>query len=158
MKEDPLQLNAWANLAKNAELERSVIPTAEVAAMWFPGNVDLAKNTRSVRGEDLLNRIRDLRFAYSIDTSLHFASLLGRALAEAGREDDAWGITAAPDEDDESRAWLQAYVLGFIDLHKGQIARGLGHLEGAGMIGMTDLVVVATVAGRATEVATNWAT
>jgi hypothetical protein len=157
LREDPLLLDAWHFMIVVAAGRGSEAPAASIASAWLPSEASFVAKAGSYRGDELDARLRDARLAYVLEPGFTQAMHIGRALAEAGRADDVREIAAASLESDESSRLLKAYLLAFVALHDAKMARAIPLLEEAGNIGMTDLVVVADVAGRAEETATRWA-
>jgi hypothetical protein len=157
LRDDPLLYEAWEIVVRPGGAVLAPSGAASVASAWFPAEPAFIAKASSWRGDELDARLRDTRLAFILDPRLPQAMHLGRALAEAGRADDARAVAATPLQDADSSRMLSSYVLSFIDLHDAKLGRAISHLEGAGSIGMVDLVVVAEVAGRLDEVATRWA-
>jgi serine/threonine protein kinase len=157
LRDDPLHYDAWELVVRLDGALLAQSGAASVASAWFPAEAAFIGKASSWRGDELDSRLRDARLAFVLEPSITQAMHLGRALAEAGRADDARAVAVTPLRSaDESRN-LSSYVQSFIDLHDAKLRRAILHLEDAGNLGMVDLVVVAEVAGRSDEVAARWA-
>ena len=106
------------------------------------------QKTYSVRSDDLDARLRETRFAFLLEHSLDRAVYFARALAEAGRADEARALAATPLDGPEPSPNLQAYALALIDLHDAKLDRGLSRLLETKEIGLFDIVSLAAALGR----------
>ncbi len=158
LRDDPTYDQAW-ELVEGAAGGGTPLAasTSAVARAWLPYESRLVPKADSWRGDELDARLRDAHLAYLLEPRLVEALHLGRALAEAGRPDDARAVAATPLDDPATGKWLAEDILGLIDLHDAKLARAIPHLEEGGNPSMIDLLVVADVAGRAEEVSTRWA-
>ncbi len=156
LRDDPMLFDAWEGVVR----PDAAVPlpgAAAVASAWFPAEATFLPKATSWRGDELDARLRDARLAFLFDPRLSQAMYLGRALAEAGRAEDARAIAATPMESAEESRRLEAYVLAIVALHDAKLARAIERLESTRKVGLVDLLVAADVAGRADEVASRWA-
>jgi hypothetical protein len=157
--DDPLAPETWELLLGAAGGGTpAAASTSAVARAWLPNDARLVPYADSWRGDELDARVRGARLAYVLEPRLVEAMHLGRALAEAGRADDAKTVAATPLDDPDATRRLTSQILGLVALHDAKLARAIPYLEEGGNAAMVDLIVVAEVAGHAEEVATRWAT
>ncbi len=156
LRGDPLLYDAWELVVRPGGAAIST-SAASVASAWFPAEATFLAKADSWRADELDARLRESRLAYVLDPRLGQALHLGRALAEAGRAEDARAVAATPLDGPERARRLDGYVRAFIDFHDAKIARGIATLADVGDLGMLELLVAADVAGRTAEVATQWA-
>ncbi len=157
-REDPLLDTVWHRLVTASEWTGSPAAALSVASAWLPNDASFVPAAASYRGDELPARLRDAALAYVLEPRFESALHFGRALAEAGRADEARALAAMPIDGSGPNRVLDAYLLAFVDLHEARMGRAITRLEEAGDVAMVDLVVVADVAGRAEDVATRWST
>jgi serine/threonine-protein kinase len=156
LRGDPLLYEAW-ELVVRPEGGAIATSAASVASAWFPAEATFLSKADSWRADELDARLKESRLAFVLDPRLSQALHLGRALAEAGRAEDARAIAATSLDSPEASRRLDAYVRAFIDFHDAKLDRAIEELFDASGLGMVDLLVASEVAGRTSEVAARWA-
>ncbi len=153
--DDPLLFDAWTTLET---IIGSTAAFRTLASVWFPYDPAFLNHASSGLSDDLELRLHDTRLAYLLFPNFLRVLYLGRALAEAGQEDEARALTAitpaglsAPDP---SQAPM---LLGFVDLHDAKLARALERFASAGFMGLYQLPIVAHILGRESSVSAKWA-
>jgi hypothetical protein len=154
VRQDPHLLEAWQQLAWVAAESGASSPASGVAAAWFPSDPTFLQKAFSTRSDELDARLRDAHLAFLLEHSLARAVYLGRALAEAGRGEEARAISTLP-MNGEASPNLESYILGLIDLHDARLERALEHLQHTVDIGLFDIVTLATILDRLGPVATG---
>ncbi len=185
VREDPLSLLSWRELTSTAAdgewgggLDRSstyesLDAASRTASVWFPWAATFLEKAKSVRSDELDVRLREGRLAYLLEPNFVHAVRWGRALAEAGRADEARAVARTPVREPASlgqvaephaQPMIEAFstrleenVLAFLDLHDAKLARGLARLSGGGDVGLDERIVVSRVLGAAPTTATEWA-
>ncbi len=152
---DPLQMDLWPTLEALARNRNDLLGALAVGSAWVPEYGEFS-SLHTLR-DGLPERLREAHFGYVVMPELETATRYGRALAEAGRDDEAREVAGGPAEDPNPSTGLRAYVLAFVDLHRARLRAAIAHLEEAGTIGMNDLPSVAGAARLTSEVSTRWA-
>ena len=156
VSEDPLLREAWQELDNTSAGVGVTSAVSSVAAAWFPTEPRFLQKVLSTRGDELQARLRQARLAYVLDDRYRYAMMLGRALAEAGRPDEARAVVVGWTGDAAIKSRIEAVVETFIDLHDARIERAFERRTPR--ISIPEWVTVASVLGTARDASTKWAT
>jgi hypothetical protein len=158
VRDAPLDFKAWHYLVEVAAATGSADATRAIASDWLPSDSSFLPKASSYRGDELEARLRDGRLAYVLEPTFLRASHLGRALAEAGRDEEVRALASRLTLGGPAVAErLKAYLSGFIDLHGAKLGEAIGQLEEGGNLAMEPLLVASRIAGDVDAVASRWA-
>ncbi len=157
--DDPLLAVAWEFLANIQSTIGSSAAARSLASLWLPYESSYLDRSSSLLSDDLDARLHDTRLAYLLHPNVDQIIFLGRAFAEAGREDEARALTAVtPMGRSSADPDAVAMLLAFLDLHEARFAGALERVAGAGRLGMRELLFVAPIIGRESVASAKWAT
>ena len=156
--DDPLLFDAWTFVAGPESRLASSTAARSFAASWFPYDPAFLTHSSSGLSDELDARLHDARLAYLLFPNLTRVLYLGRALAEAGQEDEVRALTAIAPAGLASPDPVQApMLLAFVDLHDGRFSLALQRFESAGLFGLYQTSILAEILGRRTLESAKWA-